>query len=344
MIKYGNKDIARIFYGEHEVRAILKGDTIVKGAFELKGKFKEDSTENNWWITKDGSSVVYYTNIADYVNPDTKEFDYKTIKKVKTLQNLFYQNSAIQEITEVKGTDTPVLKYMFYQCAYLESADLSGLKDLQITDMLGVFDGCNRLTKVNLKGLDTSRCINFASTFKSCGNLTEVDLSDINTESSAGFSAMFQGCNVLKSLNLSKFKTDKAGAFNNMFRMCAALTSLDLSSFNTENGTIFQELFYGCSNLQELIVNFDFSKASAFTNWMYNCSKLKTIRGSISNLKISVSMSMVPMDNESAMLFINGVTDVEDEQTLTFKSSTYSTLTDEQIAIATAKGWSVVSA
>lgn len=43
------------------------------------------------------------------------------------------------------------------------------------------------------------------------------------------------------------------------------------------------------------------------------------------------------------MVLINGLANVTTAKTITFKTSTYNTLTEEQKAVATSKGWTIAS-
>lgn len=53
------------------------------------------------------------------------------------------------------------------------------------------------------------------------------------------------------------------------------------------------------------------------------------------------NLSYSPLTADSAMVFINGLEEVTETKTLSLKDTTYDSLTEEQIAIATSKGWTV---
>lgn len=104
----------------------------------------------------------------------------------------------------------------------------------------------------------------------------------------------------------------------NMFSYCSKLTSLDLSNFDT----------------------------SSVTNMAYMfsyCSKLTTITGPITGISTSIDLKYSPLTHDSAMVLMNGLNTVTETKTITFKSTTYETLTEVEIAAATAKGWTVAS-
>ena len=74
-----------------------------------------------------------------------------------------------------------------------------------------------------------------------------------------------------------------------------------------------------------------------------SCSKLTTITGPITGITTSIDLKDSPLTHDSAMVFMNGLKTVTGTKTITFKSTTYKTLTEAEIAAATAKGWTVAS-
>ena len=72
-----------------------------------------------------------------------------------------------------------------------------------------------------------------------------------------------------------------------------------------------------------------------------DCSSLTTVTGPITGIKVDLNLSYSPLTADSAMVFINGLSRVTSKRTLKLKSTTYDSLTPEQIAIATSKGWNV---
>ena len=125
------------------------------------------------------------------------------------------------------------------------------------------------------------------------------------------------------------------------------LAEIDLSTSEKFNQGISQYtsinyIFGFCHKLQTINnINWDLSNCTDKID-AFNLNLLMYITGNISNIYVSVDCHNAPLTNDSAMVFINGLATVE-AQTITFKASTYSTLTEEQIAIATSKGWTVAS-
>lgn len=99
------------------------------------------------------------------------------------------------------------------------------------------------------------------------------------------------------------------------FNYCTA-TTLDLSNIKVDNITNMSGMFTHCDNLTNVIGTFEGTKLDLDLHWS-------------------------PLTTQSAMVFINGLATVEATKTLKLSATTYDTLTNEQIAIATSKGWTV---
>lgn len=134
-------------------------------------------------------------------------------------------------------------------------------------------------------------------------------------------------------------------SLKNMFYSQIHISYIDLSEFNIDNVTDATNCFRDCRALEYLDIstwNFGNVKYIGGAFIIYN-SNLTTLKFGY-NLKVSIDFSYCPLTHESALSVINGLTEVITPQTITFKNITYSTLTDDDIAIAAIKGWNVVSA
>lgn len=129
-----------------------------------------------------------------------------------------------------------------------------------------------------------------------------------------------------------------------MFSYCLGLTSLDLSNFDTSKVTDMSSMFYNCLGLTSLDVSgWNTSSVTNMNNMFSYCSKLTTITGPITGISTSIDLKNSPLTHDSAMVLMNGLNTVTETKTITFKSTTYETLTEVEIAAATAKGWTVAS-
>lgn len=177
----------------------------------------------------------------------------------------------------------------------------------------------------------------------SCSQLLSVDLQGMNTTNVENMDQMFAACRSLSSLDLSNFNTQKVTHIRRMFDSCSSLTELDLSNFDTSSVQMANYAFYKCNSLTTLnLSGWNFSSLQENTDMFAFCSSLSTVIGPVTGIKLSLDLTDCPLTNESAMVFINGLDNVSSNQTLEFSRDTWATLTPEQIAIATSKGWTVV--
>ena len=184
------------------------------------------------------------------------------------------------------------LSFMFHDCSYLTSLNLSYLNSVNVTDMKNMFSVCSSLKSINFSNLNTSKVKNMEKMFYKCSSLISLDLSNFNTSNVTDMSWMFSSCSSLTSLDLSNFDTKNVTDMNNMFSDCSSLNSLNLSNFNTSNVESMYSMFFGCSSLTSLdLSNFDTRKVESMYFIFYNCSSLTYINFSTFNTQYVENMN-----------------------------------------------------
>ena len=73
------------------------------------------------------------------------------------------------------------INFMFYNCYYLTSLDLSNFNTNNVKDMSFLFNKCTHLTSLNLSNFNTKNVNNMSYMFSSCSSLTSLNLSNFNT-------------------------------------------------------------------------------------------------------------------------------------------------------------------
>ena len=118
-----------------------------------------------------------------------------------------------------------------------------------------------------------------------------------------------------------------------MFRWCQQLQTLDVSSWDVSSVTSMNGMFSECSQLQTLIGNRTIDDVLANNN-------ISALNG----LKVALSLIYTILDRASLRAVINGLADLTGQttQTLTLHSTLMEKLTEEDIAIATNKNWTIV--
>ena len=200
------------------------------------------------------------------------------------------------------------------KCAYSIATSFDGAIQYNdtsnVTDMSYMFSNCSSLTTIPL--LDTSNVTNMESMFQSCYNLTSIPQLD-----TSNFTDMY-----------------------NMLSYCTSLTSIP--QLDTSNVTYMNSMFFNCASITS-IPQLDTSNVTNMNSMFSNCSRLEEIH--MINMKVSFNISSsTKFTRESLLEIINNcydLTTLNKTATLTMGSTNLAKLTDEDKAIATAKGWTL---
>ena len=199
--------------------------------------------------------------------------------------------------------------------------------------------------------IDTSDCTSMRYMFEDCTRLTTIP--QLDTSKVTNMEYMFDDCSSLTSI--PQLYTSKVTIMSCMFYDCTSLTSIP--QLDTSKVTIMQYMFYNCKLLTE-IPQLDTSKVTNISDMFTGCSSLTTL-GGLTNLgqaysttqsanyykyKLDLSYSN-NLTHDSLMNVINNLYDIATKgcqpQQLVLGSTNLAKLTEEEIAIATNKGWSV---
>lgn len=209
------------------------------------------------------------------------------------------------DVLGYSGTEEPINSYLNY------SKDIVKNWDDSQTGLMNRFRNDKNL--VFMPKVDTSKAENVQSMFSGCVNLMQVPL--LNT------------ANVVH--------------FDEMFYNCSSLTVVP--QFNTANLYSAQLMFGGCSKLVSVPL-LDFTNAKELRYMLSACSELTDLKGFI-NLSVNLDLSSSrKLTAESILNVINQAADLSNTggtATLTLGTTNISKLTEEQIAIASAKGWTI---
>lgn len=145
----------------------------------------------------------------------------------------------------------------------------------------------------------------------------------------------------IKEVDLSNLDISKVTSLYRMFAYCS-VENLNLN-FDTSNIDDFVFIFYRALNIKSIdISNWDLSRATNVSGMFGDCFGLTNLKFG-KNLKLTLNLSTCPLTHESALSVLNGLAEITTNQIVYFLESTYETLTEEDIAIATSKGWKLVS-
>lgn len=210
----------------------------------------------------------------------------------------------------------------------------------KVTNMSSAFSSCSRL-KV-FPQLDTSNVTNMSNMFFSCSSLTTIP--QLDTSNVTDMSGMFSYCSGLKvfpQLDTSKVVNAYRIAYNASFADYPSLDFSNVEKFDNESLRCYSSRG---SATYKGFVNYGKAFNKTETNYMY--------------YKMNLAYNNTSIDHGSLMRVINNLYDlnlsynVADGGTLYTQclelgkdksgNTNLSKLTDEEIAIATSKGWTLI--
>ena len=147
------------------------------------------------------------------------------------------------------------------------------------------------------------------------------------------YCAYFVDSEVPKLINTSHLVS-----MDHIFYSCSNM--IEAPYFSTEGMTIMNHSFYGCQQL-ETIPLYDMSNVVQAEHMMYGCYNLKNIGGFV-NLKVNMDLSTSRyITRESMLNVIKYLVDDGYGHKLTIHQNVYDRLTEEDIAMATGKSWTI---
>lgn len=211
---------------------------------------------------------------------------------------------------------------------------------------------CNSLNVQKITGLFIKKLNSFANN----KTIIEIDFPD-TIEIPTG---VFNNCSNLKTIH--SLNTSKLTTMVQTFSKCVSLETIPI--FNTENVTKFDQTFYECTKLTSIQLNVT-SKVKQFPGVFTRCTKLTTITPMdlsgitaqiwvsnvfdycsslksivLSGLKYNCNIShSTQFEREDLVTILNNLGTAT--ATLTMGSTNLAKLTDDDKAIATAKGWTL---
>lgn len=229
--------------------------------------------------------------------------------------------------TIIEGTSAD---YAFYNCSQLE--EISEINTDNVTSMSHTFKNCKKLKK--LPKMNTSNVTIMWNICENCESLEEIslDMSNVGTLNTG-----FAYCKAATKIEL--LNANKLANLGYAFMSCSKLKTLD--AINAENIVNIEGIFYNDWILENLGGFINLGKKYNHTRALYTSYNLNLADPS-------------KLTHQSLMNVINNLYDLNLSykvasggtlytQGLYLGSTNLAKLTADEIAIATAKGWSVLS-
>ena len=310
-----------------------------------------------------------------FVVPDGMKFSKSTFttlpegldfSNVTDMSYIFSECTSLQTITSLNTSNATSMYYLFGKCENLASIPL--LDTANVTDMSYMFYQCKNIDTIPL--FDTSNVANMTNMFFQTHSLKTIPLLNtsnvtsmyhmfdsshietiplLNTENVTNMQYMFYYSNI-KELPL--LDTSKVNSMYYMFANCRNITTIP--QFNTANVTDMSYMFSDSTSLQSIPL-LDCSKANISSMFYirspYYDYDVLTDLGGFKDLKKSASSGFLDrcpnLTVESLMNVINNVYDLTANglsgKSMKFGQTNLDKLTPEQIAVATAKGWTLTA-
>lgn len=343
---------------------------------------KDKLNRTNILIKRTNDVDVEYVSSADFeadikaINSRIDELNNTDISNFATKSELSEQvNELKREIGKINGAKIDATGFRFGGSTFTEFPDMFYFSN--VSDFDGLFSGCKDLTTINVDldgaaGESTRRHM-----FDSCISLVEAP--EIDTTLTTDMTAMYQNCVSLEKV--PSYNIDVCASLNNMFDFCHNL--VEVGDFTTYSGNdedlpelqtllfmfghctllttaphiptrsvrVFTYMFVNCTSLTT-VPSYDATNAYNIKGMFGGCTNLTNF-GGLKNLSIDCVDSGLEkcskLSYDSLINIINGLYnfrangDNTTTNTIKLNYNSIGLLSDDDIAMATAKGWVISS-
>ena len=156
---------------------------------------------------------------------------------------------------------------------------------------------------------------------------------------------MFSKCEALEAVLLPKFVWG-INSFNYMFDGCIKIKNIDFTSVRFSSPSSMASVFNGCKSLESVnLSTLDTSQVTSTTSAFNGCTLLANIifpENLFPNTGLNdLNLSYSPLTHDCAVDIFNKLATRTNSPTIQLSTTTKGYLTEDEIAIATAKGWVV---
>ena len=340
-IKTSTEDIKRfdsIFYGCSSLKEIpetIKTDNgtsffnMFDGCSSLKEIPETIKTDNGNGFSSMFSGCSLLKEIPESIKTDNGT----------NFNNMFNGCSSLKEIPESIKTDNGTnIDSMFTYCSSLREIPET-IKTDKCSSLAGVFNGCYNLVTIP-ETFKTSHITSFSMTFNYCNSLRELP-NNFDTSSSTNFSSIFGGCNSLReipSLNVYKstaysFSSGSLPSGGNLIKLKNFILNPSISYPSLPNSRYLTDLSMDISGCTQ-------SQLTTMPNSLPSLTNFE----SLGSIDVAMNFSKCPyLTHASLMSILNSLSEVTTTLKLTLGEINLAKLTEEEIAIGTSKGWSIIA-
>ena len=318
---------------------------------------------SNFETDKVESMAYMFYKCTNLTSLDVSKFN---TSNVTTMNSMFNRCEALTSLN-LSSFDTKKvanMSNMFNNCKMLTSLDVSNFVTDNVIDFSYMFSGCSGLKVIDVSGFKTDKATTLQAMFYNCNNVLALDVTGWVTDKVTNMSNLFSYCNNLASLDVSGFNTELVTTMANMFNGCLYLPEINVSNFNLRSLTNMTGMFTGCAcdvhftNKATDNVTTTFAMFNVFYGTTIDMSGT-TIKNSKDNrnfitiadnlrhflapkdINYSIVITADNLTVDSLMSIINNLATVKNTQTLEIGDRNISKLTEDQLAEAISKNWTV---
>ncbi|UUC46549.1 BspA family leucine-rich repeat surface protein [Flavobacterium cerinum] len=274
--------------------------------------------------------------------------------EITSFRRAFYACPVLESVILEDTSNAIDFGYMFASCKALAKIPLFNTSKGE--DFGYMFQACTSLQKV--PAFDTSNGNSFSSMFATCNALKTIP--ELNTANGRSFSGMFLECTALRTVPL--LDTSKGTEFRSMFLGCTLLRNippLDTTSgiefismfsscvvlrtipvLNTAKGQEFRSMFHSCSALESVPV-LKVTEGTFFNDMFANCGSLS--KATFSGTKQSIAYDSCKLSRVALVDIFKNIAAGVVSKTINITNNWGApSLTTEERAIATDKGWTII--
>ena len=304
--------------------------------WEANFKVKDIEWPDGRDIVKSCQTDIFVKTPRDYVakpNVQAKEISITENGEYEVLPDAGYEGISRMTI----NVDIPMSikvgenRIKFSYSTFTEIPQVFDFSD--VVDWENMFYRCYSLQRIDK--IDVSSAENMRMAFYYCGVIESISFKAVPTPSDCR--SIFSNCNLLKEIPFMDISM--CTSMDYMFCECWTITTIP--AVNTSKVTSILRTFDNCMHLQSL-PELDFSNVTD-TTWSFrDCSSLTDLEGFV-GLKTNLDLSYCTrLTHDSLMNVINKAADVTPSPaTLTLGFTNLAKLSDEEKAVATAKGWTL---
>lgn len=301
----------------------------------------------NWNTSKCSSFWNMFNSCSSLITANLSGFD---LSNGSNCQEMFSGCTKLESLNlNWKNMNKKPLNLfkMFGNCSSLSHIDFTGWDTSTVWKFNYVFEGCTMLDDETLQltaTWDLSNCTELSGLYKGCTQLASPPITTFGNNTS--YQEFYSGCTF--TAEGITFKVVDKCAISRVFASCRNLTSTINFEWDTDQPVNVSSMFVDSYNVS-VLGNFNLTSctnlfdsnflggmfASTYSNLTtFNCYGVQSY---------SLNVSKYPnLSKESILKIINCLCDNGNDLTLTLGSTNMSKLSDSEIAIATAKGWTVV--